>query len=200
MTASQLQNSGMLSREQLLYLFTRFSDLISQPDVKQRIVDAVNEKQEAVAVTTAIQEGIFLEMGVVQQVGDGIALACYDMTAYPRFGISCLGKVNLVYENDQDLMMRFYEFVADEEMACDEAELGPDGFAEKIRNQQELEGQQLEMLTHMRKFHLDDQSAILEKLHQEMENADFVSEASVLTSEQIEGIVRRRVSPLFSPR
>lgn len=32
--------------------------------------------------------------------------------ADPRFGLACLGKVNMVYENDQDLMIRFYGFVA----------------------------------------------------------------------------------------
>ncbi|TXG69925.1 hypothetical protein EZV62_004860 [Acer yangbiense] len=90
MGTRHLQSSGMLSRQQLLYLFNRFSFLTSQPDVKKRVADAVNEKkgpvelrtmsllllkqvfglvilsymQEAVAVTTDLQEEIFLEMGV----------------------------------------------------------------------------------------------------------------------------------------
>ncbi|KAF7801708.1 plant/MOJ10-14 protein [Senna tora] len=178
-----LQGNGMLSREQLLHLFDRFSFLTSQPDVKKRIADAVKDKQEAVAVTTAIQEEIFLEMGID-----------------PRFGISCLGKVCTVYENDRDLVIQFYKFIAKEEMACDEAELGPDGFAERMINQQKLQEKQLEMLTYMRKFHFDDQSAILEKLHQQMENANYESEASILSAEQIQEIVQRKVSPLFMPR
>eukprot|EP00261_Vitis_vinifera_P039632 XP_019080875.1 PREDICTED: uncharacterized protein LOC100265298 isoform X1 [Vitis vinifera] len=187
--SSTSQNSGMLSRDQLLHLFNRFSFLTSQPDVKKRIADAVEDKQEAVAVTTAIQEEIFSEMGID-----------------PRFGIACLGKVNMVYENDQDLMLRFYKFVAKEEVACEEAELGPDEFAERIHAQHKLQEQQLEMLKHMRKFHLDDQSVILEKLYlvffqlrQQMEKANFESEPSILSSEQIQEIVRRRVSPLFMP-
>ncbi|PQP96175.1 uncharacterized protein Pyn_36212 [Prunus yedoensis var. nudiflora] len=181
---SQLQSSSeMLSREQLLHLFDRFSFLTSQPDVKKRIADGVEDKQEAVAITTAIQEEIFLEMGID-----------------PRFGISSLGKVNEKYENDQDMMIRFYKFIAREEMACDEAELGADEFAERMHSQEKLQEQQLEMLKHMRKFPLDDQSAILEKLRQQMENADFDSAASVLSSEHIQEIVRRRVSPLFKPR
>lgn len=183
MAKSELQTSGMLSREQLLHLFDRFALLTSQPDVKKRIAEAVNDKQEAVASTTAIQEGIFLEMGVD-----------------PGFGLGCLGKVNMTYENDQDLMIRFYKFVANEEMACDEAELGPDGFSERLRSQESLHEKQLEMLKSMRKFHLDDQSVILEKLHQQMQDADFDMEASVLSSEQIQEVVRRRVSPLFTPR
>ncbi|KAJ9152718.1 hypothetical protein P3X46_026253 [Hevea brasiliensis] len=178
----ELQSTGMLSKEQLLLLFDRFSQLTSQPDVKKRIKDGVNDKQEAVAVTTAIQEAIFLEMGID-----------------PSFGISCLGKVNMVYENDQDLMIRFYKFVASEEMACDEAELGPKEFTEKMQSQQKLHEQQLKMLKYMRKFHLDDQSVILGKLYQQMQNADFIGEASVLSSEQIQDIVQRRVSPLFMP-
>ncbi|CAN1137501.1 hypothetical protein LINPERPRIM_LOCUS22916 [Linum perenne] len=182
MAASQLQSLGMLSREQLLYLFNRFSELTAQPDVKRRIADAVDEKQEAVAITTALQEGIFLEMGVD-----------------PSFGISCLGKVNTVFENDKDLMIQFYKFVASEEIACDEAELGSEEFADKMHNQQKLHEKQLEMLKYMRKFHLDDQSAILDKLHLNLEKANFDEAASVLPLEEIEETVRRRVSPLFMP-
>ncbi|KAK9272741.1 hypothetical protein L1049_003118 [Liquidambar formosana] len=143
----QSQNSEMLSKEQLLHLFDRFSFLTSQPEVKKRIADGVQDKQEPVAITTAIQEEIFLEMGVD-----------------PSFGIACLGKVNLVYENDRDLMIRFYGFVAKEEMACDEAELEPEEFAERMDIQHKLQEQQLEMLGHMRRFHLDDQSVILDKV------------------------------------
>lgn len=175
----QTQSTGMLSREQLLYLFDRFASLTSQPDVKRRIADAVMDQQEAVAVTTAIQEEIFFEMGVD-----------------PGFGIGCLGKVNMVYENDRDLMIRFYGFVAKEEMACDEAELGPEEFAEKMHNQHNLQEQQLEMLKYMRKFHVDDQSAILEKLHEQMQNANFENWSSVLPVEQVQEVVRRRTTPI----
>ncbi|KAJ8648903.1 hypothetical protein MRB53_001926 [Persea americana] len=175
--ASPLQPTGMLSREQLIHLFNRFSFLTSQPDVKKRISDGVKDKQEAVAITTAIQEEILLEMGID-----------------PRFGIACLGKVNMVYENDRDLMVRFYGFVAKEEVACDEAELEPDEFAEKLQIQQKMQEKQLEMLKNMRKFHPDDQSAILEMFHQQMENADFDSSTAVLTPEQIQEVRKRMKS------
>ncbi|OVA17491.1 hypothetical protein BVC80_1837g316 [Macleaya cordata] len=178
---SELQSWGMLSKEQLIYLFNRFSFLTSQPDVKKRIAGAVKDKQEAVGVTTAIQEEILLEMGVD-----------------PRFGIACLGKVNMVYENDRDLMIKFYGFVAKEEMACDEAELEPDEFADKMHFQHKLQEQQLEMLKHMRTFHRDDQSAILETLHKQMENASFDNSAAVLTSSQIQEIIRRKTSSPFN--
>ncbi|KAK9678344.1 hypothetical protein RND81_11G205400 [Saponaria officinalis] len=167
------QSTGMLSRDQLLHLFSRFASLTSLPHVKKRIADAVLDQQEAVAVTTAIQEEILLEMGID-----------------PGFGIGCLGKVNMVYENDRDLMIRFYEFVAKEEMACDEAELGPDEFAKKMDNQHSLQAQvQLEMLKYMRKFHIDDQSTILEKLHEQMENADFDSWASIMPADQLQKVI-----------
>ncbi|XP_048336041.1 uncharacterized protein LOC107427928 [Ziziphus jujuba] len=179
---AELQSSEMLSREQLLHLFSRFAFLTSQPDVKKRIADAVQDKQEAVAVTTAIQEEIFLEMGID-----------------PSFGLSCLGKVNTAYENDQEVMIHFYNFVAKEEVACDEAELEPDEFAERMCSQEKLQEQQLEMLKYMRKFALDDQSTILEKLRHQLENSNFDSRVSVLTSNQIQEIVQRRVSPIFRP-
>lgn len=171
------ESSTMLSRDQLLHLFNRFSFVTSQPDVKRRISDAVQDNQEAVAVTTAIQEEIFLEMGVD-----------------PRFGIACLGKVNMVYENDRDLMIHFYRFVAREEMVCEEAELGPEEFAERMQFQHELHEQQLEMLKHMRKFHQDNQTAIFEKLRQQMVNANFESGASIMSSEQIQEINRGQVA------
>ncbi|RHN78926.1 hypothetical protein MtrunA17_Chr1g0171241 [Medicago truncatula] len=59
--------------------------------------------------------------------------------------------------------------------------------------------QQLEMLKYMLKFNLDDQSAIFEKLHQQMENGNYESETSILSAEEIEEIVQRTVTPLFSP-
>ncbi|KAJ1401845.1 plant/MOJ10-14 protein [Sesbania bispinosa] len=69
-----------------------------------------------------------------------------------------------------------------------------------MHNHQKLQEQQLEMLKHMRKFPFDDQSAILEKLHQQMENGNYESETSILSAEQIEEIIQRKVSPLFLPR
>ncbi|KAK9052347.1 hypothetical protein SSX86_028976 [Deinandra increscens subsp. villosa] len=161
----------MLSREQLLLLFDRFSALTSQPDVKKRIADAVNENQEAVAVTTAIQEEILTEMGVD-----------------PTYGLACLGKINMEYENDQDLMVRFYRFVAIEETACEEAELGPVEYSERLQMQQSLHQQQLEMLKYMRNYGGNYQSAILEKLRQKMEK-DFESEASLLSVDEMKEIV-----------
>ncbi|XP_028099419.1 uncharacterized protein LOC114298964 isoform X2 [Camellia sinensis] len=217
----ECQSSGMLSKNQLLHLFDRFAFLTSQPEVKKRIADAVDDKQEAVAVTTAIQEEIFLEMGVgksvlldivgeqiksfiqvliFRQLSPKACVAQPDVCASdPRFGLACLGRVNMAYENDQDLMIRFYGFVVKEELACEEAELGPDNFAGKMEMQLKLQ-EQLEMLKHMRKFHLDDQSTILENLHQQMEAANFDDESSVFSVEQIQDIVRRRVTPVFRLR
>ncbi|ERN09927.1 uncharacterized protein LOC18438092 isoform X1 [Amborella trichopoda] len=172
---SGLQSSGMLSRDQLLQLFNRFSYVTSTPEVKKRIKDAVNDKEEAVMVTTAIQEEILSEIGVD-----------------PRFGIACLGKVNATYQNDRDLMIQFYRFAVKEEMACDEAKLEPDKFAEKIQSQQKLQEQQFEMLKKMRKFPWDDQSSMLEELQSQMVNANFDDSAAVLTIEQIQEIARRR--------
>ncbi|THF98046.1 hypothetical protein TEA_011695 [Camellia sinensis var. sinensis] len=181
----ECQSSGMLSKNQLLHLFDRFAFLTSQPEVKKRIADAVDDKQEAVAVTTAIQEEIFLEMGVAScSVCDRISI------------LSTIRVVTLIspspspptYGNDR------------EELACEEAELGPDNFAGKMEMQLKLQEQQLEMLKHMRKFHLDDQSTILENLHQQMEAANFDDESSVFSVEQIQDIVRRRVTPVFRLR
>ncbi|KAI5004272.1 hypothetical protein ZWY2020_031515 [Hordeum vulgare] len=172
--ATAAGGESMMTREQLLHLFSRFSFLTALPEFKDRIADAVSEKQEAVAVTTEVQEEILREMGID-----------------PSFGIACLGKVNVVYENDMDLMIKFYQFVAKEEMAIDEAELEPLEFAEKMHTQQELQQQQLEMLVQIRKYSPESQSVILETLRKQLEHADFDPSASVLTPEQIKGIVQK---------
>lgn len=88
-------------------------------------------------------------------------------------------------------MIEFYRFVAKEEIAIDEAELEPDEFAEKMHIQKKLQEQQQEMLKHIRKFHPDEQSMILEALHKQMESANFDTSAAFLTPEQIEEIVQR---------
>lgn len=172
--AAAAGGESMMTREQLLHLFSRFSFLTSLPEFKDRIADAVSDKQEAVAVTTEVQEEILREMGID-----------------PSFGIGCLGKVNVLYENDMDLMIKFYQFVAKEEMAIDEAELEPLEFAEKMHTQQELQQKQLEMLVQIRKYSPESQSVILETLRKQLESADFDTSASVLTPEQIQSIVQK---------
>ncbi|KAL6630524.1 hypothetical protein ACP70R_028597 [Stipagrostis hirtigluma subsp. patula] len=172
--AAAAGGEGMMTREQLLHLFSRFSFLTSLPGVKQRIADAVRDKQEAVAVTTEIQEEILREMGID-----------------PSFGIACLGKVNVVYENDMDLMIKFYQFVAKEEMAIDEAELEPKEFAQKLHAQQTLQEQQLSMLVEMRKYSPESQSVILGTLRKQLEGANFDTNASIFSPEQIQAIIQK---------
>jgi len=43
-------------------------------------------------------------------------------------------------------------------------------------------------------------SFFLWQLHQQMENGNYESETSLLSAEQIEEIVPRKVSPLYTPR
>nr|XP_034606324.1 uncharacterized protein LOC117866267 isoform X2 [Setaria viridis] len=136
----------MMTREQLLHLFSRFSFLTSLPEVKQRIADAVRDKQEAVAVTTEIQEEILREMGIE--------------------------------------MIR-------EEMAIDEAELGPREMAEKLHAQRILQEQQLNMLVEMRKYSPESQSVILGTLRKQLEEANFDINASILSPDQIQEIIQK---------
>ncbi|KAK4388775.1 hypothetical protein Sango_2214500 [Sesamum angolense] len=123
----EYQNSGMLSKDQLLYLFDRFAFLTSHPEVKKRIADAVNDKQEAVAVTTAIQGEIFSEMGVgewfkLKQCVAGqfffhvLQLLFVNWQIISTVWSGLLGKVNMTYENDQELMAQFYGFLAKNEI------------------------------------------------------------------------------------
>lgn len=45
-------------------------------------------------------------------ISDMMHLPWFFLISDPSFGIGCLGKVNAVYENDKDLMIKFYQFVA----------------------------------------------------------------------------------------
>ncbi|KAJ0984591.1 hypothetical protein J5N97_002947 [Dioscorea zingiberensis] len=172
----------MLSKDQLLHLLSRFSSLTSQPDVKKRIGDAVMDKQEALVVITEIQEEILLEMGIE--------------SAGLRISRASSSTQNLRRNSDEvEGLCTSYSHAAVEEMACDEAELEPDEYVEKLHIQHQLQEQQLEMLKHMRKFHPDDQMAILEVLHRQMETTNFNNSSAVLTSDQIQAIVQKRVAP-----
>ncbi|MCO5559953.1 hypothetical protein L7F22_013557 [Adiantum nelumboides] len=169
-----LQTSGMLSRQQLLQLFDDFSRIVSRPDVKKRIEDAVKQKQEAVAVTTEIQEELLEQMGVE-----------------PKFGIACLGKVNAIYKDDRVLMLRFYAFVTKEELACDEAELGSQAFQVKMQQFEKIQDQQLQVLRKLRTMPIKEQQGFLEKLHDHMQHSQYDG-GSMMESIEIQEFFRQQ--------
>ncbi|KAJ8441573.1 hypothetical protein Cgig2_003079 [Carnegiea gigantea] len=114
----QTQCTGMLSREQLLCLFERFDSLISQPDVKKRIADAVNDQQEAVAVTTAIQEELGTSSLAQLQLwkanwpldGEIVVLLASDWPVANKLGTSSLAELQLWKANwplDGEIMILF---------------------------------------------------------------------------------------------
>ncbi|KAK8938253.1 hypothetical protein KSP40_PGU003527 [Platanthera guangdongensis] len=55
-----------------------------------------------------------------------VKATCWVQWRYPRFGIACLGKVNAAFENDMDLMIQFYRFIANWQLAHDVKELSDD--------------------------------------------------------------------------
>jgi hypothetical protein len=171
---SDLQSTGMLTKEQLLDLFRDFSNVLDQPETKRRIADAVRAKQEAVNVTTEIQEELFFKMGVD-----------------PKFGIDCLGKVNVVYANDRDLMIQFYQFVSREEMACEEAELGPEAFARKTEEVKKFQQQQMRTLQQLRGLPVGEQQAVLQGLQAKMHEAQS-SGGSAMTPQEIQEFFARQ--------
>eukprot|EP01018_Ginkgo_biloba_P027489 Gb_35967 [translate_table: standard] len=86
-------------------------------------------------------------------------------------------------------MLKFYDFVSKEELACDEAELGPDAFSEKFQYQQKLQEQQLTMLQQMREFSMDSQRSILQALHEQMEQGQYENNSAVMTYKQIQELM-----------
>ncbi|KAG0614166.1 hypothetical protein M758_6G155700 [Ceratodon purpureus] len=138
----------------------------NKTETKNRLAEAISDKQEAVNVTTEIQEELFLKMGVD-----------------PKFGIESLGKVNIVYADDRDLMIQFYQFVSAEEMACEEAELGPEAFARKMEEVKKSQQQQMGMLRQLRGIPVDEQQAFLQELQSKMHEAQSESGAAMTTQE-----------------
>eukprot|EP00250_Pteridium_aquilinum_P028389 c37074_g1_i1 orf=309-851(-) len=170
-----LQSTGMLSRQQLLQLFDDFCHIVSKPDVKRRIEDAVKQRQEAVAVTTEIQEELLEQMGVE-----------------PKFGIACLGKVNAIYKDDRELMLQFYAFVTKEELACDEAELGSHAFQSKMQQFEKIQDQQLQVLQKLRGLPIKEQQVFLEKLHDHMQQSQYEHGSSLMESVEIQEFFQRQ--------
>ncbi|XP_024393855.1 uncharacterized protein [Physcomitrium patens] len=169
-----LQSSGMLTKEQLLQLFQQFSKVLDEPETKRRIADAIKAKQEAVNVTTKIQEELLVKMGVE-----------------PKFGIECLGKVSAIYKNDRDLMIQFYQFVSREEMACEEAELGPEAFAKKMEQVKKFQQQQMGMLQQLRNVPVDQQQAVFQQLQTKMRETQS-SGGAAMTPQEIQDFFARQ--------
>eukprot|EP00850_Spirogloea_muscicola_P003719 SM000015S01219 [mRNA] locus=s15:622240:624003:+ [translate_table: standard] len=172
------QASGMLSRDQLLRLFADATAALDKPEVKQRIVEGVRSGKEAALITTEIQEELLLAMGVE-----------------PKFGIACLAKVNTVYRNDQELITKFYTFVAREELACDEAELSPEAFMEKKAKHEQAQEAQQQLLQQMRGLPPEQQQAYLRQLQSEIQSGQQSAQQGykpVMTPEEMRAFFQRQ--------
>eukprot|EP00246_Nothoceros_aenigmaticus_P000634 TRINITY_DN10884_c0_g1_i1.p1 TRINITY_DN10884_c0_g1~~TRINITY_DN10884_c0_g1_i1.p1 ORF type:complete len:125 (-),score=24.32 TRINITY_DN10884_c0_g1_i1:98-472(-) len=110
----------------------------------------------------------------------------------PKFGIACLGKVNTVYKDDKELMLKFYEFISREEMACDEAELSPEAFQQKMQHFKRLQEQQLRMLQHLRGLPVDQQKDFIQGMQSQMQSPQHEVGSSVMTPQQIQEFLQRQ--------
>ncbi|CAK9858453.1 unnamed protein product [Sphagnum jensenii] len=170
-----LQSSGMLSKQQLLQLFQDCSAAFENQETKNRIADAVREKREAVTVTTEVQEELFIKMGID-----------------PKFGIDCLGKVNSIYADDRELMIKFYDFVSREEMACEEAELGPEAFKQKMEHVKKIQQQQLGMLQQLRSLPVDQQRNFLQGMQSDMRHLQPTPGNAAMSPQEIHDFFQRQ--------
>eukprot|EP00850_Spirogloea_muscicola_P022917 SM000318S12219 [mRNA] locus=s318:24857:26650:+ [translate_table: standard] len=167
------QASGMLSRDQLLRLFADATAALDKPgarsaaEVKQRIAEGVRSGKEAALITTEIQEELLLAMGVE-----------------PKFGIACLAKVNTVYRNDQELITKFYTFMA--RLATDDFELT--GHLPSLVAQQKL-------LQQMRGLPPEQQQVYLRQLQSEIQSGQHSAQQGykpVMTPEETRAFFQRQ--------
>eukprot|EP00271_Cylindrocystis_brebissonii_P013967 TRINITY_DN346_c1_g6_i1.p1 TRINITY_DN346_c1_g6~~TRINITY_DN346_c1_g6_i1.p1 ORF type:complete len:217 (+),score=68.15 TRINITY_DN346_c1_g6_i1:263-913(+) len=165
----QLQKTGMLSREQLLIVFKENSVLLDQPGSKERIKAGVKQGRPAEDITTELQEELLESMGID-----------------PKFGIQCLGRVSTLYQNDRELMTKFFEFVAKEELACDEAELPFDQYRQKMAAMEQGRQQQAQMLQALRQQTPEQQRAFLQQLQaQGMRTGGQGTPSSAMTPQEV---------------
>ncbi|KAK9806855.1 hypothetical protein WJX72_005119 [[Myrmecia] bisecta] len=122
----------MLTKGQLLAFFATGQQLLDKPDVKQQLKEAKFRGEDVQQLITSLQEQLFESQGI-----------------QGKFGIQCLGKVNLQYKDDPALLSKFYEFVGREEAAIDEAELPPEVWErkKKMLEQQRVFNEQLRQMS-----------------------------------------------------
>ncbi|GBG67633.1 hypothetical protein CBR_g762 [Chara braunii] len=161
------QMAGMLGRAQLLEFFQQNMELFDVPEVKKRLSDAVRAGRDPAAVTTELQEELLMAMGIE-----------------PKFGIECLGRVSFCFKDDREVMLKLYELMAKEELACDEAELGPKAFAEKMEQMRKAQEQQMVLLKQLQKQPIEAQREFLSSLYSQSQVRNPQGEAT-MTSQEI---------------
>eukprot|EP00898_Chlorokybus_atmophyticus_P001944 jgi/Chlat1/2750/Chrsp187S02937 len=117
--APALQRDGMLSKEKLMEFMEACVKLYSNPEVKSKLAEAAKTGKVVEDQVNKLQTKLFESIGV-----DG------------RFGLACLARVTTVYKDDRELLTKFMQFVAIEELICDEAEKGPEYVRQKMQQAQ----------------------------------------------------------------
>lgn len=100
-----LQRSGKLSKEQVLEFFDRSLKLFEDADFKQQLKESHQLGLNVEEHVTDEQKKIFESMGIEGE-----------------YGVQFLGQIRTVYGSDKDVMVRFWPFVQQEELAYCEAE------------------------------------------------------------------------------
>jgi hypothetical protein len=129
---THLQRTGVISREHLLQFFERGLQMFDSPEVKEQLKVAHATRKDVPDLVTNLQMRIFEELGI-----------------QGSFAIAFLSRVQQVYQADQEVIARFFNFVSREEMACDEAELSEQEFQQKYATalafQEEMQKKSAEM-------------------------------------------------------
>eukprot|EP00911_Craspedida_sp_UC1_P002198 UC1_evm2s1680 len=111
---TSLQTEGMLTKAQLLEIFSRFKEAMATPEAKVRLKASVAAGRPPEDATTAIQREILVSMGIDAD-----------------HGLACFKRIIATYNKDPDVIFPFREFIELESISCDEAELSPVEFAAK---------------------------------------------------------------------
>ena len=125
---TSLQTEGMLTKAQLLEIFSRFKEAMATPEAKVRLKASVAAGRPPEDATTAIQREILVSMGIDAD-----------------HGLACFKRIITTYNKDPDVIFPFREFIELESISCDEAELSPAEFAAK-KKAFETQRRQQEML------------------------------------------------------
>eukprot|EP00054_Salpingoeca_dolichothecata_P031722 m.264409 g.264409 ORF g.264409 m.264409 type:complete len:323 (+) comp27807_c0_seq1:82-1050(+) len=160
--AQALQTTGMLTKDQLLRIFAKFKAIVNSPAGKQRLKDAVKAGKDPEDETTAIQKEIAVALGI-----DG------------EHCMNCFREVMKTYQQtDPSLCQQFALFLQTESLACDEAEMTPEAFAQKVAQMNAARQQQMAMMQQMQQAgvspqqHMEMMQRLSGQMQQMMQNSD----------------------------
>eukprot|EP01147_Barroeca_monosierra_P004199 gene4199-6545_t len=110
-----LQHTGMLTKDQILIFCDKIKAQAQLPETKQRFKDLIAQGKPVEDAIVPLEKEVFLQMSIE-----------------PSHGQSCLKQVITTYQHDPQVMVAFQGMMEIQTLLCDEAELTPEQFQQRL--------------------------------------------------------------------